>query len=191
MKNSIKVLVVFAISLAFVFTACNKEKASSKSNDDTDMFKSAANTEVDLMLKGDGDFEKVITKPLVKIEGCDYIVEGTIEYYKDGELVATIDYGDGECDDIATKTVDGTTTEFSLKKKDDDWYYKVITEPIVKLEDCEYIVAGVIDFYSKKDNSWLATINFGDGTCDEWATKITDDGTFEFSMKDWGYKEKP
>ncbi len=190
MKNSMKALVLFTISLVFVFAACNKENASSKSSEDTDMLKSAAYEEADLLIKG--DFEKTITKPLVKIDGCDYIVEGTIEFSIEGEVIAIIDFGDGGCDDIATKTVDGETTEFSLKKgMGDKKYYKVITEPIVKLEDCDYIVSGVIDFYSKKDDSWLATIDFGDGTCDEWATKITDEGTYEFSMKDWCKKEKP
>lgn len=148
------------------------------------MFKSAASTEVNLILKGDGKYEKIITNSLTKMEGCDFIVSGTIEYYLDGELVASIDYGDGDCDAIATMTIDGVTKEFSLKKKGgDDWYYKVIAEPIVTLEDCDYIVAGIIDIFAVKDDSWLATIDFGDGTCDEWATKITKDGTFEFSMK--------
>ena len=55
--------------------------------------------------------------PLVKIDGCDYIVEGKIEYIKDGTVVATVDFGDGQCDDIATKTVDGKDYEFKLNKK--------------------------------------------------------------------------
>ena len=184
MKNSMKAFVLFAISLAFIFTACNKENASSKSSEDADMLKSASYEEAILVLKG--DFKKTITKPLVKIEGCKYIVEGTIEFSKEGEVIAIIDFGDGDCDDIATKTVDGKTTEFSLKEGEGiEWYYKVISEPIVKLEDCDYIVSGVIDFYSKKDDSWLATIDFGDATCDEWATKIWNGGSKQFSMKDW------
>lgn len=180
MKKSINILVLFALSLA-IFTSCSKENKSSK---DDEMFKSATYVEADLDLKGDGDFEKVITKPLVKIEGCKYIVEGTIEFQKSGEVIAIIDFGDGTCDDIATKTVDGVTSEFSLNKGGDkEGYYKVITEPIVKKEGCDYIVSGIIEFYNDKDNSWLATMDFGDGTCDEWATKIWDGGSKEFSMK--------
>ncbi|MCD4683296.1 MAG: hypothetical protein K8R86_08455 [Bacteroidales bacterium] len=185
MKKSMKVLVLFTLGLALIFTACNKESAKSDENKD-DIYKSAANIDGDVLLKGDGEWEKVITKPLVKLDDCDYIVEGTIEYYLDGELVATVDYGDGECDDIATKTVDGETIEFSLKKEgEDDWFYKVITEPLVELEDCDYIVSGIIDYYSKKDNSWLATIDFGDGECDEWATKTWDGGSKTFSLEEW------
>ena len=181
MKKSIQAILLFAISLAFVFTSCTKDNASSK---DDDMLKSATFEEADLDLKGDGDFEKVITKPLVKIEDCKYIVEGTIEFQKDGEVIAIIDFGDGECDDIATKTIDGVTTEFTLNKGGDkEKYYKVIAEPIVKIEGCDYIVSGVVEFYNYEDDSWLATIDFGDGTCDEWATKIWNGGSKVFSMK--------
>ena len=48
-----KVFVLFAISLAFIFTACNKEYASSKSSEDADMLKSASYEEAFLLLKGD------------------------------------------------------------------------------------------------------------------------------------------
>ena len=37
-------------------------------------------------------------------------------YIKDGTVVATVDYGDGQCDDIATKTVDGVDHEFKIEK---------------------------------------------------------------------------
>jgi hypothetical protein len=181
MKNLFNLSVLFAMSLAILFTACNKEDASSK---DDDMLKSAIYENEDLYLKESGDFEKVITKPLIKLDDCKYIVEGTIEFRKDGVVIAIIDFGDGTCDDIATKTVDGETTEFTLNKGGDkEKYYKVITEPIVKIEGCDYIVSGVVEFYSYKDDSWLASIDFGDGTCDEWATKYWDGGSKVFSMK--------
>ncbi|MCP4443575.1 MAG: hypothetical protein GY810_32125 [Aureispira sp.] len=60
--------------------------------------------------KGKDDYKK-ITKKLNKSNGCQYITEGTIEYYnkKDMTLQATIDFGDGTCDNVATKTLpDGT-----------------------------------------------------------------------------------
>lgn len=187
MKKSIKIILLSAISLAFFVTACNKENASK--NDEADMLKSVADIEADLNLNGD-DIEKVITNPLVKIDDCDFIVSGTIEFQQNGETIAVIDYGDGECDDIATVTKEGKTFDISLKKEyKEDWYYKIVTEPIVKIEDCDYIVSGVVEFYSTKDDSWLATIDFGDGECDEWATKTTNEGTFEFSMEEWGWKE--
>ena len=54
---------------------------------------------------------------MVKIDGWDYIVDGKIEYIKDGAVVATLDFGDGECDATATKTVDGVDHEIKLNKK--------------------------------------------------------------------------
>lgn len=187
MKKSVQITLLMAISLAFFITACNKENTSK--NDEADMLKSVADIEADLNLNGD-EIEKVITNPLAKIDDCNYIVSGTIEFLQDGELVAVIDYGDGVCDDIATVTKEGETFEISLKKKEkEDWFYKVVTEPIVKIEGCDYIASGIVEFYSTKDDSWLATIDFGDGECDEWATKTTQEGTFEFSMEEWGWKE--
>ncbi len=61
-------------------------------------------------------------------------------------------------------------------------FKKVITDPLVKVDGCDYIVAGVIKFFKK--DKWVATIDFGDGTCDEWATKTTEDGVETFSLDD-------
>ncbi|MCD4679327.1 MAG: hypothetical protein K8S00_02955 [Bacteroidales bacterium] len=181
MKNSIKVLVLFAVSVALLFTACKKEDGSTKDGSLDDAIK---NQEADITIKGEGKFDKVITKPLLKINGCNYIVEGTIEYQLDGTVVAVVDYGDGTCDNIATKTVDGITTEFELDGKEEGkgWEYdKVIVQPLIKLANCDYIVSGIIEFY--KGTSWVATIDYGNGICDEWATKTWDGGSKVFSMK--------
>ncbi len=62
------------------------------------------------------EYKEKIVKPLKKIDGCAYIVEGTIEYYKQGKVVAVVDYGDGTCDNLATKVADGETYEFELDK---------------------------------------------------------------------------
>ncbi|MEZ5083067.1 MAG: hypothetical protein R2750_06425 [Bacteroidales bacterium] len=102
MKNSIRLLALFAISLVIFFTSCSKEN---KSSHEEDYFKSAAvNEEADLLLKSDGKLVKVITKPLVKPEDCLSIVSGTIEFREGDKVVAIIDFGNGECDNIATKT---------------------------------------------------------------------------------------
>ena len=65
--------------------------------------------------KGD-NYKKIITNPLVEIQGCNYIVDGTIEYYKEQKLIATINYGDGTCDNTATKNVDGEIYVFKIKE---------------------------------------------------------------------------
>ena len=62
-------------------------------------------------------YTKNILIPLERIDGCDYVVKGKIEYIKDGAVVATVDFGDGECDNFATKTVDGVDKKIELNKK--------------------------------------------------------------------------
>jgi hypothetical protein len=75
---------------------------------------------VDLTHKGKGKkscYDKIIVNPLVKTMNCKYIVQGTIEYWKDGKWEATVDYGDGTCDDLATKKWNGGSKVFSLASK--------------------------------------------------------------------------
>ncbi len=70
--------------------------------------KDGITSNIDLSAKGaPWEYTKVVTSPLIKTTGCDYITAGVIEYYKNNELIATVDYGDGTCDDIATKTWPG------------------------------------------------------------------------------------
>jgi hypothetical protein len=45
---------------------------------------------------------------------CRYIVQGVVEITLNGELVSSLDYGDGECDDVAILTQDGETAEVDL-----------------------------------------------------------------------------
>lgn len=168
------ILTVFLFTLTFI--ACNKEDTSEKEFDYKDAL---TEQEADIILKGDGQFEKVITKPLMKTDDCKFIVAGTIEFRKNDAVVAVIDFGDGTCDALATKTVEGETFEFSMKKKAGK-YDKIILEPLIKTEDCQYIVSGIIQFVS--GDKILATIDFGEGECDEWATKTWEGGSKVFSM---------
>jgi hypothetical protein len=178
MKKYLRTLTVLFLSIIFVFAACNKDKNAEKD----ELYNEIEYQQEDLKFDGDGDYDKVIVNPIVKLEGCKFIVAGTIEFRKDGEVIATVDFGDGTCDNLATKTVNGETTEFKLDfKEKDDKYKKVVVEPIIKLENCEYIVAGIVKFY--EGDLWVATLDFGDGTCDEWATKTWDGGSKVFSMK--------
>ena len=176
MKIILNILTFAFFGLLLMNTSCNKEKDSA----DYDIDKSVNELKEDIALDGDGRFEKVITSRLVKHDDCRFIVSGTIEYYLNSELVAVVDYGNGTCDNIATKTVRGNTIRFELDGKDNSNFRKVIVEPLVRIEGCDYIVAGVIDLY--KDQKWLATIDFGDGTCDDLAIKIWDGGRKEFSL---------
>ena len=175
MKKFTSISTIILLALMIAVSSCKKDDSSDKSND---IFKDLS---PDLEFLGDGDYEKIITKPLLKIDNCKYIVEGTIEFHKGDKLLAIIDYGDGSCDNIATKTIDGVTSKFSLDKVDGKpEYKKVIVEPLIKLEACDYIVAGVIEFYLK--DKWIATLDYGDGSCDEWATKKWDGGSEVISL---------
>lgn len=82
-------------------------------------------------------------------------------------------------------------------------YTEIEVAPIIK-ESCFFEewdkniltpVSGLFEYYDSDDNL-VASIDFGDGTCDEWATKTWDvdvfpehpDGSIEFSVFD--YKKK-
>lgn len=176
MKKTISILTILVLGLMLISYSCKKDENTLKSDDIT------KDLTADFEFLGAGDFEKVVTKALVKPEDCNYVVEGTIEFHKGDKLLAIIDYGEGVCDNIATKTVDGETNEFSLDKESDKpGYKKVVIEPLVKIEGCDYIVSGIIKFYY--EDKWLATLDYGDGECDEWATKTWEGGSETISLK--------
>ena len=95
---------------------------------------------------------------------------------------------------------DGVQARFSYIEKG---YIEVEVNPIVKTncyfsnwdKDVMTPVSGLFNYYDINDN-WVASIDFGDGTCDEWATKTWDidvftdypSGTNDFSVFD--YKDK-
>lgn len=115
-------------------------------------------------------------------------VRKIIDYVEDEVVTTTIELKRGN--KAIKKTSEGET-EISLKKEENG-FYKVVVEPIVKSEDCDYIVAGIIEYI--KDGEWLATVNYGDGTCDDLAVKTTEEGAFEFSLnyddkEGWDEKE--
>lgn len=56
-------------------------------------------------------YTKLITKPLIREWDCFWITSGTIETTLNEETVVVIDFGDGECDNIATKSINGGEPE--------------------------------------------------------------------------------
>jgi hypothetical protein len=66
-----------------------------------------------------GTYEKKIVEPLVRIRDCRFIVQGIVEITLNSaeEPAWSMDYGDGECDNIAVVTKDGETYEVDLSKK--------------------------------------------------------------------------
>ena len=63
---------------------------------------------------GEDVFIKEITEELMKKGDCRWIVDGIIEFTENGTLLLTIDYGDGECDDIAIVTYQGEEYEITI-----------------------------------------------------------------------------
>jgi len=61
-------------------------------------------------------YTHTITNVLVIRNACRWIVEGTIEMDVNNNA-ATFDYGMGECDNLATITINGKTTEIQLRAK--------------------------------------------------------------------------
>lgn len=59
------------------------------------------------------EFSRVITDPLLFDRSCRFPLSGIVEITKDDESM-TIDYGDGECDNIAVVTKDGESEEIEL-----------------------------------------------------------------------------
>lgn len=61
-------------------------------------------------------YTRTITSPLVKPRTCRWFVQGTIEFVT-GENTATLDYGNGSCDRLATLTVNGDSREIRLRRR--------------------------------------------------------------------------
>ncbi len=58
-------------------------------------------------------FTVTITNPL-QVQFCPWIVSGTVETVHEGSPARILDYGDGECDNKATITINGTVYPISL-----------------------------------------------------------------------------
>ena len=190
MQNLLKIHLILFSVLVFLLGCSssdlseNEEKASEENID----LSAAEGDYINIRSSNTGsknNYTKNILITLERIDGCEYVVKGKIEYVKDGSVVATVDFGDGECDDIATKTVDGKKYIFNLRgKKKSPRYKRNIIKPLVRIVGCDYIVEGKIEYI--KDGTVVATVDFGDGECDNIATKTVDgvDKEIKLNKKD-------
>ena len=116
MQNLLKLhLILFSVVVSLLGCSSSdlSEKEEKVSEENID-FGSAEGDYINIRSSNTGNkktYTKNILIPLGRIDGCDYVVKGKIEYVKDEAVVATVDFGDGECDKIATKTVDGVDKE--------------------------------------------------------------------------------
>ena len=59
---------------------------------------------------------KFVYEPIVISDDCNCIVSGKVKYLKDCKTIALIDYGNGDCDNIATKILCNEGTCFDENK---------------------------------------------------------------------------
>lgn len=168
MKN---LFVLIAIA-GFFLTACSEEKI--------DSYVEFGDENFQIALKS--GYEVNVLSPVVKPSDFEYHTKGVVEYSKNGVVIATLNYGDGTKDVWAVLNMNGAKKNIDLSaKKKSAKYKKVITSPLIKIEGCAYIVSGTIKYFEGKN--WVATIEYGDGSCDEWATKIWKNGSEKFSLQ--------
>ena len=173
MKSKMKSLAFMAATATFLFTACNKEEM--------DTVGTEFGYEESIMTLESG-YTTIIVLAIEKPADYEYNTKGIIEYSKNGTVIAILDYGDGTKDVWAKLNKNGVQKDVDLSaKKKDAKYKKVITSPLIKIEGCDYIVSGTIKYF--EGNYWVATVDYGDGTCDEWATKTWKDGSKTFSLQ--------
>lgn len=66
----------------------------------------------------DGDtYKKEIVEPLIRLGDCRFIVQGVVEIWLNETLISSMDYGNGECNNMAILTKDGETLEIDLAKR--------------------------------------------------------------------------
>ena len=65
---------------------------------------------------------KFVYEPIVISDNCNCIVSGKVKYLKDCKTIALIDYGNGDCDNIATKILCKEGTCFDENKNPLDTY---------------------------------------------------------------------
>lgn len=171
MKSLSNYLLLFSF---LILISCTKETIK------TDFTDELSNEEAQLVLPS-SNFSMEVLETL-KADCHDYYVEGKIEYKLEADQVAVVDFGDGESDSKVLVIKGESESEFDCNQKECYYkgkkskYKKIIVEPIVKTEDCQYIVSGIIKYYEISTGNWVATIDFGEGTCDDIATKTTSDG---------------
>ena len=185
-----KIFLIITSCFLLGFLSCKKDN-SKPFFDDFGM--EVAAEEPNLILSSTG-YEANIIIPLMD-DGNQYYTSGAIEYKLNDEVVAVVDFASA-ADEKAVLTRNGHSSEFDLKKKKkNSKYKKVIVKPLIKTDDCKYIVEGMIKYYDAKTDEYVATIDYGNGVCDEWATKEWAStkkhkaGRKTFSLDDWYKKD--
>ena len=62
-------------------------------------------------------YVKRIESPLIKMKDCKYIVQGIVEIELNGDVICTMNYGEGDCDEFATMINADGETEVDLSER--------------------------------------------------------------------------
>ena len=164
MGLSLKYLVITIALGSITIFSCKKDSLNPK-----DSFSQEVAGEEAILTLSSSAYERVVSERL-EMSGKEYYSKGVLEYKVNDQVEAIVDFGDSDKKVLVTKN--GVGKKFDLKKNNvKSQYKKIIVSPVIKTNDCEYIVEGIIKYYDSKSGQYLATIDFGDGTCDEFAVK--------------------
>ncbi len=109
MKNIFKVQLLSLLFLSFLMiNSCTESSEIISEQQEVNEALSLEELDSGINLKHGNncdDYDIVIAEELVQDENCDdEYVSGIIEFYYDGELILSIDFGDGSCDGTVTLT---------------------------------------------------------------------------------------
>lgn len=65
----------------------------------------------------DASYVRYISDPLIRLGDCHHAVQGIVEFSSGDVVLASLDYGDGTCDNFAELTTEGATVEITLKDR--------------------------------------------------------------------------
>jgi len=73
------------------------------------------------------------------------------------------------------------TGSVKVQSSTGDTYMRLITQPLIRLEDCRHAVQGIVQF--SQNDSIIGELNYGDGTCDNLAELTTGGETIEIKLQ--------
>lgn len=113
--------------------------------------------------------------------------EITRESEKIWQWISGVDTEEDQTDDVITISGKAEAT-MVLDDGSTARYVKEITSPLKRIGDCKYIVEGIVSI--TLNNELICTMDYGDGTCDEFAEMTNADGTTEVDLSERKMKNK-
>jgi hypothetical protein len=174
MKNSASILFIL---IGIIISSCNKGSDKLFIKDATSKYDIEAMVEVST-----SEYEKVEIEKIERDGDNGACLKGAFEFFENGESIGKVFFKGNKKAEIEKKDI---KKDYHCEKKGaKEEYSKIVVDPIVKLKACDYIVAGTVEYFDAQGN-WSATVDYGNGICDDLATKTTPEGVYTFSLNDW------